>query len=84
MPWRWKAFLNRKSARREFLISFTTINNLSREGRSLADYYLKVLNCCREFSSTDAAFLALVPRKGDRYKVVASEGKLQGPLKKTL
>jgi len=59
------------------------INDLSREGHPLPDYYLKVLKRCREFSNTDAAFIALVPKKGDRYKVVASEGKLRAPLKKT-
>jgi signal transduction protein with GAF and PtsI domain len=60
------------------------INDLSREGHPLPDYYLKVLKRCREFSNTDAAFIALVPKKGDRYKVVASEGKLRAPLKKPL
>jgi signal transduction protein with GAF and PtsI domain len=59
------------------------INTLSLEADDLNDYYQRVLQCCREFSNTDAAFLVLVPRKGDRYKVVASEGKLRAPLKKT-
>ena len=34
------------------------------------------------FPDTDAAFLALLPRKGDRYTIVASEGKLFAPMKK--
>jgi signal transduction protein with GAF and PtsI domain len=59
------------------------INTLSLEAVDLETYYQKVLQHCREFSQTDAAFLVLVPRKGDRYKVVASEGKLRAPLKKT-
>lgn len=62
---------------------FNHINNLSREKQDVNQYYSKALNCCRLFSRTDAAFLALVPRKRDRYKVVASDGKLPGPLKKT-
>ncbi len=62
---------------------FNDINSLSMEKQDVNQYYLKALNCCRLFSRTDAAFLALVPRKRDRYKVVASDGTLQGPLKKT-
>ena len=59
------------------------INVLSREKHDLQEYYQKVLNACRDFSRTDAAFMALLPRKGDRYTIVASEGKLFAPLKKT-
>jgi len=47
---------------------FNHINDLSKEKQDLNDYYQKVLNRCRLFSSTDTAFLALVPKKGDRYK----------------
>jgi signal transduction protein with GAF and PtsI domain len=62
---------------------FNQINSLSQEKQDLNQYYSKALNGCRLFSKTDAAFLALVPKKRDRYKVVATDGTLQGPLKKT-
>jgi signal transduction protein with GAF and PtsI domain len=58
------------------------INTLSRENHDLQEYYQKILNACRIFSNTDAAFLTLLPRKGDRYTIVASEGKLFAPMKK--
>jgi signal transduction protein with GAF and PtsI domain len=60
------------------------INLLSTEKQELTLYYQKVLNCCRQFSGTDIAFLALVLKKGDRYKIVSSEGTLPAPLKKTV
>lgn len=59
------------------------INQLSQENHPLQEYYQKILNSYRNFSHTDSAFLALLPRKGDRYSIVASEGKLFAPLKKT-
>ena len=58
------------------------INTLSRENHDLQEYYQKILKACRIFSGTDAAFLALLPRKRDRYTIVASEGKLFAPMKK--
>lgn len=58
------------------------INTLSGEKHDLQEYYQKILHACRNFSKTDAAFMALLPRKGDRYTIVASEGKLFAPLKK--
>jgi signal transduction protein with GAF and PtsI domain len=67
----------------QILEFINTINHLSREKQDIHQYYLKALKCCRLFSKTDAAFLALVPKKRDRYKVVAFDGTLQGPLKKT-
>jgi signal transduction protein with GAF and PtsI domain len=60
------------------------IHLLSSEKQELAAYYQKVLNCCRQFSGTDIAFLALVLKKGERYKIVASEGTLPAPLRKTI
>jgi signal transduction protein with GAF and PtsI domain len=74
----------RKEREQYHILEFINhIDNLSREKQDVNQYYLKALHCCRLFSRTDAAFLALVPRKRDRYKVVASDGTLQGPLKKT-
>jgi signal transduction protein with GAF and PtsI domain len=60
------------------------INALSHEKQELTVYYQKALNLCRLFTATDMAFLILVPQKGDRYKVVASEGTLTAPLKKSV
>ena len=62
---------------------FNHINALSKKKQDLNQYYQRVLQCCRKFSNTDAAFLVLVPKKKDRYKVVALEGTLKAPLKKT-
>jgi signal transduction protein with GAF and PtsI domain len=63
---------------------FKQINTLSREKQELTVYYQKALNRCRLFTGTDMAFLILVPQKGDRYKIVASEGTLTAPLRKTV
>ena len=61
---------------------FDDIKTLSSEKQELNQYYLKVLNRCRLFSNTDAAFLVLVPKKEDHYKIMASEGTLAAPIKK--
>ncbi|RPH86569.1 MAG: GAF domain-containing protein [Desulfobacteraceae bacterium] len=75
--------LCRQELKQRRLLNFIyRINALSRENHDLQEYYQKVLNACRIFSNTDAAFLTLLPRKGDRYTVVASEGKLFAPMKK--
>jgi signal transduction protein with GAF and PtsI domain len=63
---------------------FKQINTLSQEKQELTVYYQKALNQCRLFTGTDMAFLILVPQKGDRYKIVASEGVLTAPLRKTV
>jgi signal transduction protein with GAF and PtsI domain len=63
---------------------FNQINALSHGKQELAGYYQKALNLCRLFTGTDMAFLILVPQKGDRYKVVAAEGTLTAPLKKSV
>jgi len=60
------------------------INALSHGKQDLTVYYQKALNLCRLFTGTDMAFFILVPQKGDRYKVVASEGTLTAPLKKNV
>ncbi len=76
--------LEKKERQQHLILDFiNNINHLSKEKQDVNQYYLKALNCCRVFSRTDAAFLALVPRKRDRYKVVATDGTLQSPLKKT-
>jgi len=72
-----------ENRQRTILEFYNRINALSKEQQDINQYYLNALNCCRLFSKTDAAFLALVPKKRDRYKVVASDGTLKGPLKKT-
>jgi signal transduction protein with GAF and PtsI domain len=78
-----QVIINKEKQQSHILEFFNQINALSKEKQDLNHYYQKVLNCCRLFSKTDAAFLALVPKKGDRYKVVASDGTLTAPLKKT-
>ena len=74
---------HKEKEQRHILEFYNDINALSSEKQGLDDYYQKVLNRCRLFSKTDVSFLVLVPKKGDRYKVVASEGTLKAPLKKT-
>lgn len=68
----------------QILDFFNHINAISNEKQDLKNYYQKVLNRCRQFTATDAAFLALVLQKGDRYKIAASDGTLTAPLKKTI
>jgi signal transduction protein with GAF and PtsI domain len=68
----------------QILDFFNQINALSKEKQDLALYYQKALNHCRLFTGTDMGFLVLVPQKGDRYKIVASEGTLTAPLRKTI
>jgi signal transduction protein with GAF and PtsI domain len=72
-----------KNRQRSILEFYNQINSLSKKKHDLNQYYQKSLNLCRLFSGTDAAFLVLVPKKKDRYKVVASDGTLKAPLKKT-
>ena len=44
------------------------INTLSRENHDLQEYYQKILNACRLFSNTDAAFLtSIAPERGSLY-----------------
>jgi signal transduction protein with GAF and PtsI domain len=74
----------KEGQQRRILEFFNHINIISMERQELKDYYQKVLNRCRLFTATDAAFLALVPQKGDRYKIAASDGTLTAPLKKTI
>lgn len=78
-----QAIIEKEKQQGHILDFFNNINALSKEKQDLNHYYQKVLNCCRLFSRTDVAFLALVPKKGDRYKVVASDGAMTAPLKKT-
>jgi signal transduction protein with GAF and PtsI domain len=78
-----QAIIEKEKRQNHILEFFNRINALSREKQELTLYYQKALNCCRLFSGTDCAFLALVLKKGERYKVVASEGTLTAPLKKT-
>jgi signal transduction protein with GAF and PtsI domain len=59
------------------------INALSQQNHGLQEYYQKILNRYRLYANADSAILALLPRKRDRYLIVASEGKLFAPLKKT-
>jgi signal transduction protein with GAF and PtsI domain len=75
---------HRDQHQREILDFLNQINSLSHEKQVLTVYYQKALNHCRLFTGTDMAFLILVPQKGDRYKIVASEGTLTAPLKKTV
>lgn len=72
-----------ENRQRSILEFYNQINTLSKKKQDLNHYYQKALNLCRLFSRTDAAFLALVPKKKDRYRVVASDGHLKAPLKKT-
>ncbi|MBI5602239.1 MAG: GAF domain-containing protein [Deltaproteobacteria bacterium] len=74
----------KESQQNRILNFFNAINALSHEQQDLNQYYQKVLSRCRLFSNTDAAFLVLVPKKGDRYKIVASDGTLTAPLKKNV
>ncbi len=76
--------MSTQEKQQRFILEFyNQIDSLSKEEQDLNDYYQKALSLCRLFSRTDTAFLALVPKKRDRYKVVASDGTLKGPLKKT-
>ena len=71
-------------ARQDRILRFLfLVQALSQEKHRLQEYYQKILNSFRMFSQTDSAFLTLLPRKEDRYSIVASEGKLFAPLKKT-
>jgi signal transduction protein with GAF and PtsI domain len=74
----------REMRQRHILEFFDQINTLSQARLELPLYYQKILNQCRQFTATDMAFLALIPQKGDRYKIVASEGTLTAPLRKTV
>lgn len=80
---RAQATFQKERKQQSILDFFDQINALSNEKQELRHYYVKVLNCCRQFTNTDTAFLALVPKKRDHYRVVASEGTLTAPLKKT-
>jgi signal transduction protein with GAF and PtsI domain len=80
---RSRAICCRETAQGRTLDFIFGINALSRQNHGLQEYYQKVLNRYRQYANADSAILALLPRKADRYLIVASEGKLFAPLKKT-
>jgi signal transduction protein with GAF and PtsI domain len=73
-----------ESQERSILDFFNQISALSNGKQDLNQYYKRSLNYCRLFSNTEVGFLVLVPKKGDSYKIVASDGSLTAPLKKTV
>ena len=80
---RSQAVCSRETAQGRTLDFIFRINALSQENHGLQEYYQKILYRYRLYSNTDSAILTLLPRKRDRYMIVASEGKLFAPLKKT-
>ncbi len=79
-----EAVQERESRQRIILQFLHQIRRLSEKKQELTAYAQAALQCCRLFSGTDAAFLVIVQRKKDRYKITAWEGSALTPVKRTI